>query len=62
MSLSTRQRIKATAIAAIGMPVIEALGALIRAGFVPEASTTAVGLDPIEHTGLLPVTVQPTGD
>lgn len=32
--------------------------ALIRAGYDPEASLRAVGLDPIQHLGLLPITVQ----
>lgn len=47
-----------------GMPadellkLVTAAGALIRAGFDAEASLAAVGLDPIEHTGLLPVTVR----
>lgn len=36
---------------------VEALGALIRAGFEPGAAATAVGLNPIAHTGLRPVTV-----
>lgn len=36
----------------------EAAGALIRAGFKPDAALTALGLPPIEHTGRLPVTVQ----
>lgn len=37
---------------------VNAVGILIRSGFDAEASVEAVGLDPIEHTGLLPVTVQ----
>lgn len=36
----------------------EALGALIRAGFKPAAALAELGLDPVEHTGLLPVTLQ----
>lgn len=36
----------------------EALGALIRSGFDPAAALTALGLDPIRHLGLLPVTLQ----
>lgn len=36
---------------------IEAVGQLIRAGFDPDASLQAVGLQPIKHTGLHPVTV-----
>ncbi len=40
------------------MDQVNALGALIRAGFVPEAAVKAVGMDPIEHTGLVPVTVK----
>ena len=38
--------------------LITAATALIRAGFDPQASLAAVGLDPIEHLGLLPVTVR----
>lgn len=38
--------------------LITAATALIRAGFDPQASLEAVGLDPIEHLGLLPVTVR----
>jgi hypothetical protein len=34
---------------------------LVRAGFTPEASTEAVDLPDIEHTGLEPVTVQELG-
>jgi lambda family phage portal protein len=41
---------------------IAALGGLIRAGFEPSASLTAVGLPSIAHTGILPVTVQPEED
>lgn len=37
---------------------VESVGALIRAGFEPQASLAAVGLPPIPHTGLPPVTVQ----
>lgn len=37
---------------------VTAAGGLIRAGFEPAASLIAVGLDPIKHMGLLPVTVQ----
>ncbi len=35
----------------------EAVGALIRAGFEADAAREAVGLPPIKHTGLLPITV-----
>jgi HK97 family phage portal protein len=38
---------------------IDALGVLIRSGFEPDAACLAVGLDPIEHSGTIPVTVQP---
>lgn len=38
---------------------IEAAGALVRAGYDPADALRAVGLDPIKHLGLLPVTVQP---
>ncbi|WAC65175.1 phage portal protein [Agrococcus sp. SL85] len=37
---------------------VEAATALIRAGFDPSESLVAVGLDPIKHLGLLPVTIQ----
>lgn len=38
--------------------LITAATALIRAGFDPQASLEAVGLDPVKHLGLLPITVQ----
>lgn len=38
--------------------LVGAAATLIRSGFAPEASLTAVGLDPVEHLGLLPITVQ----
>lgn len=38
--------------------LITAANGLIRSGFLPEAALAAVGLDPIEHSGLLPVTVR----
>lgn len=47
-----------------GMPadeiakLVTAAAALIRSGFEPIAALEAVGLDPITHLGLLPVTVQ----
>ncbi len=37
---------------------VESVGALVRAGFKPEAALKAVGMRPIEHTGTVPVTVQ----
>lgn len=37
---------------------VDAAAALIRSGFEPEGALAAVGLDPIKHLGLLPVTVQ----
>lgn len=37
---------------------VNAVGQLIRAGFEPEASASALGLPAIPHTGLPPVTVQ----
>jgi HK97 family phage portal protein len=37
---------------------VDAATALIRAGYDPTAALVAVGLDPIRHTGLLPITVQ----
>ena len=36
---------------------VEMLGALVRAGFQPDAAADAVGVEDIEHTGLEPVTV-----
>lgn len=38
--------------------LVGAAATLIRSGFDPESSLLAVGLDPIEHLGLLPITVQ----
>jgi len=38
--------------------LVGAAGALIRAGFEPEAALQAVGLNSIQHLGLLPVTVR----
>lgn len=38
--------------------LVDAAAVLIRSGFDPEAALVAVGLDPIEYLGLLPVTVQ----
>ncbi|MCB8043646.1 hypothetical protein JM654_03905 [Microbacterium oxydans] len=38
--------------------LIAAANGLIRSGFLPEKALEAVGLDPIEHSGLLPVTVR----
>lgn len=38
---------------------VNAAGVLVRAGYDPAAALVAVGLDPIRHLGLLPVTVQP---
>jgi hypothetical protein len=38
--------------------LIDAAGVLIRAGFEPAGALKAVGLDPIKHMGLLPVTLQ----
>jgi hypothetical protein len=37
---------------------VNSAAALIRSGFIPEAALSAVGLDPIDHFGLLPVTLQ----
>jgi hypothetical protein len=39
-------------------PKVEAAGMLIRSGFDPASALTAVGLDPIKHLGLLPITVK----
>jgi hypothetical protein len=38
---------------------IDAAGILVRSGYEPAAALKAVGLDPIKHTGLIPVTLQP---
>lgn len=38
--------------------LITAANGLIRSGFLPDAALAAVGLDPIAHSGLLPVTVR----
>jgi HK97 family phage portal protein len=38
--------------------LVSAAGSLIRAGFEPTAALQAVGLDPIQHLELLPVTVR----
>lgn len=39
--------------------LIASAGQLIRAGFEPEPSLAAVGMKPIPHTGLVPITVTP---
>lgn len=41
---------------------IAAAATLIRSGFDPVAALEAVGLDPIEHGGMVPVTVRPPED
>jgi hypothetical protein len=38
---------------------VEAAAALVRGGWAPPDALRAVGLDPIKHLGLLPVTLQP---
>jgi hypothetical protein len=40
---------------------VEAAGVLIRSGFLPAGALKVVGLDPIKHLGLLPVTVKEKG-
>lgn len=42
--------------------LINALGVLIRTGFEPAASLRALGLDPIKHLGLLPITLAPPAE
>lgn len=37
---------------------VEAAGILIRSGFAPTGALKTVGLDPIKHLGLVPVTVK----
>ena len=39
--------------------LVDSAGVLIRSGFEAGAALAAVGLDPIKHLGLLPVTLQP---
>lgn len=41
---------------------VNAAAILIRSGFTPEGALTSVGLDPIKHMGLLPITVQKPKD
>ena len=41
---------------------VDMAATLIRSGFKPHASLEAVGLDPIDHFGLLPVTLQSDDD
>jgi hypothetical protein len=41
---------------------VNAATALIRAGFEPDAALKAVGLSPIKHKGLLPVTLKVDGE
>lgn len=41
---------------------VEMAAALVRAGFVAESALQAVGIDPIEYHGVLPVTVQSPAD
>jgi HK97 family phage portal protein len=38
--------------------LVNAVATLIRSGYSPASALEAVGLDPVEHLGLLPVTVQ----
>lgn len=40
------------------LTLVNAAAGLVRAGFAPGPALAAVGLDPIEHLGLLPVTVK----
>jgi hypothetical protein len=40
---------------------VTAATALFRAGYEPEAALTAAGLDPIAHSGLLPITLKEPG-
>lgn len=50
----------ASAFDANGMTMLDkanAVGLLVRAGFEPDAAAAAVGLPPIAHTGLVPITV-----
>lgn len=40
------------------LKLVDALGQLIRSGFEPDAALRMLGLDPIEHSGLIPTTVK----
>lgn len=42
----------------LSVELANAIGVLVRSGYDPEAVVRAAGLDPIEHLGLLPVTLQ----
>jgi HK97 family phage portal protein len=42
----------------ISRGAVEKVGVLVRAGFDPESALAALGLPPIVHTGLVPITVQ----
>jgi len=42
----------------LSVATVTALGALVRAGFDPTAAAAALGVSPIPHLGLVPVTVQ----
>lgn len=40
------------------LKLVDALVQLIRSGFEPDAALRMLGLDPIEHSGLIPTTVK----
>ena len=46
------------ALVPVDAAAVNGVGQLVRSGFDPEASAAAMGLPPIPHTGLAPVTVQ----
>lgn len=57
--IGTRDAVSVLAVGGEPMvKAVEALGTLIRAGFEPIAAAAALGLPPIGHTGLVPVTVK----
>lgn len=57
--IGTRDAVTALAVGGEAAKMaVESLAALIRAGFEPADAATALGLPPIKHTGLVPVTVK----
>jgi hypothetical protein len=59
LGYSQQQIVRIAALRVTATPAkIDAAGVLVRSGFDPAAALTAVGLDPIAHLGLLPITVK----
>lgn len=46
------------ALVPVDSAAVNGVGQLVRAGFDPESAAEALGLPPIKHTGLVPITVQ----